>query len=160
MSNEVTDKVRSLVFSAISSQRGNQLKPVRILREVAATANDLFGRPFCSDAELSERRAVLSADSAAETRPPAREAAPVIIYFDGKDHRTLKKMEDLLTGRAIAYRVLDVTDDEATHSWVTTKAPGIEFPVCFVAGESIGGLGQVLDLDVNGELARHVFGAK
>jgi glutaredoxin-related protein len=160
MRNEVTDKVRSLIFSAITSQMGNGSKPVRILREVIGTANDLFGRPFCSDAELIERRAAMVRGSAADTRPPVEEAAPVIVYFDGKDHRTLKKMEDLLKGRAISYRVLDISDDESTHSWVTTKSGSAEFPICFVAGESMGGLEQVLDLDVNGDLARRVFGIK
>jgi len=87
------------------------------------------------------------------------EPAPVMLYFDGKDHRTKKKMEELLTGKDIPFKVLDVTDDEATRSWATTAAKQLEFPLLFIAGEPVGGLHELTQLDVNGQLVRRVFGA-
>src|SRR5947209_2934766 len=113
MIQQVTDSIRVLVGDALRSERGNQWKPVRVLKEVLGTANDLVGRPFCSEAELVSRRGVVAAPAA----PSVREAAPVMLYFDGKDHRTKKKMEEVLRSRDIPFKVLDVTDDEATRSW-------------------------------------------
>jgi len=154
--HRVTDKLRTGVHQALTSSRGDQLRPIRLVREVLGTANDLVGRPFCSQAELDERREALS--GAAAPAPARREAAPVMLYFDGKDHRTKKKIEELLMAKEIPFKVLDVTDDEATRSWATTLAKQVEFPLLFVAGEPIGGLHEVTQLDVNGDLLRRVFG--
>jgi glutaredoxin len=154
MLNRVTDKLRAQVHTALTSTRGDSLRPVRLLREMLGTANDLVGRPFCSQAELDERR--LETRSAATVAP--REAAPVMLYFDGKDHRTKKKIEELLVARDIRFRVLDVTDDEATRSWATTQAKQLELPLVFIAGAPVGGLHELMQLDVNGELKKRVFG--
>ena len=81
-----------------------------------------------------------------------------MVYFDGKDHRTKKKIEELLRGRDIAFQVLDVTDDEATRSWAPEPAKLDEFPLVFVAGEAIGGLHELTQADVNGQLKKKVFG--
>jgi hypothetical protein len=147
------DRVRNLVAGALRSTTGNQYKPVRLVREALATANDLVGRPFCTAEELAARRGV-----EAPTAATKREAAPVIVYFDGKDHRTRKKIEELLKGREIAFRVLDVTDDEATRSWALTAAKQNEFPLVFIAGEAVGGLHELTQADVNGVLKKKVFG--
>ena len=156
---KVTDPVRVLVDRALSSTTGNEYRPVRLLREVLGTANDVAGRPFCSAEELDKRRR--RAHPAAVVAPPIvkREAAPVMVYFDGQDHRTLAKVEELLRSRDIPYQVLDCTDDESTRAWATAAAHKAEFPLVFVAGESLGGLHDVTQLDVNGALARRVFGA-
>jgi glutaredoxin len=156
MLHRVTDKLRTAVHDVLNSERADGLKPMRILREMLGTANDLVGRPFCSQAELDERRAAQAASDAPATK---REAAPVMLYFDGKDHRTKKKIEELLKGKDIPFQVLDVTDDEATRSWATTAAKQLEFPLVFVAGEPIGGLHELTQLDINGDLVRRVFGA-
>ena len=153
MLHTVTDLFRVKINQALASDTGNQWKPVRLLREVLGTANDLVGRPFCSQAELDERRGVVHSQTV-ETR----EAAPVMLYFDGKDHRTKKKMEEVLRGREIPFKVLDVTDDEATRSWALTQAKQAEFPLLFIAGEAVGGLHELTGLDVNGELVKRVFG--
>jgi glutaredoxin len=147
------DTLRVKLNDVLASQRGNQYKPVRLLREVLGTANDLAGRPLCSRAELDERRGV-ARDEAAD----AREAAPVMLYFDGKDHRTRKKMEELLQSKEIPFKVLDVTDDEASRSWALTQAKAAEFPLVFIAGEAVGGLHELTQLDVNGQLKKRVFG--
>jgi glutaredoxin-related protein len=152
--SRVTDRLRTSVHEALTSTRGDQLRPLKLVREVLGTANDLAGRPFCSQAELDERREAGHGPAA----PVVREAAPVMLYFDGKDHRTKKKIEELLLAKEIPFKVLDVTDDEATRSWATTQAKQLEFPLLFVAGEPIGGLHEVTQLDVNGDLLKRVFG--
>ncbi|HWE26605.1 MAG TPA: hypothetical protein VHB97_01325 [Polyangia bacterium] len=155
MLHRVTDKLRTAVHDMLASERGDRLRPVKLLREVLGTANDLAGRPFCTQAELDERRGGASNGAAVARREPA----PVMLYFDGKDHRTKKKIEELLVSKEIPFKVLDVTDDEATRSWATTTAKQIEFPLLFIAGEPVGGLHELTQLDVNGQLARRVFGA-
>src|SRR5258706_15519040 len=152
--HRVTDKVRLLLNDVLVSQAGNQYKPVRLIREALGTANDLAGRPLCSAEELRRRRG----EPEPTTTAAAREAAPVMVYFDGKDHRTKKKIEELLKSKDVPYTVLDVTDDESTRSWAITQAKLDEFPLVFIAGESVGGLHELTQLDVNGGLARRVFG--
>jgi len=149
----VSNRVRVLVNQALTSTAGDGFKPVKLVKEVLGTANDLVGRPFCSAAELESRQAKV-----VTVAPIVREAAPVMVYFDGKDHRTKKKVEELLNSRNIPFKVLDVTDDEATRSWAQTTAKQLEFPLVFVAGESLGGLHELTDADVNGLLAKKVFG--
>lgn len=155
MFQRVTDKLRTTVHDVLASDRGDRYKPVKLLREVLGTANDLVGRPFCTQSELEERRAVAGGPATGGRREPA----PVMLYFDGKDHRSKKKIEELLKGKEIPFTLLDVTDDEATRSWATTQAKQLEFPLVFIAGEPVGGLHELTQLDVNGQLARRVFGA-
>jgi glutaredoxin len=154
MFQRMTDKLRTTVHNVLASSRGDQLRPVKLLREVLGTANDLAGRPFCSQEELEERRLA----GAVTAAPLKREPAPVMLYFDGKDHRTKKKIEELLGAKEIKFQVLDVADDEATRSWATTQAKQIEFPLVFIAGEPVGGLHELTQIDVNGDLVRRVFG--
>jgi len=73
------------------------------------------------------------------------------------DHRTRIEVEGLLRGRHIAFQVLDVTDDEAELSWVTTAAKMTEFPIVVVAGTPVGGLAELTQLDLSGDLVRRVF---
>jgi glutaredoxin len=149
------DNIRAWVGDALSSKVGDQYKPVRVVREALATANDLVGRPFRTTSELAARR---HSNGNGNGHSAKREAAPVMVYFDGKDHRTRKKIEELLKGREIRYQVLDVTDDESTRSWAITAAKQTEFPLVFVAGEAIGGLHELTQADVNGVLTQKVFG--
>lgn len=160
MLTQVTDKLRAFVSDALTSTAGENVKPVRVVRSFLSTANDLVGRPFAPADELAARRAAAApvAETAAAPKAAAREAAPVVVYFDGRDHRTKKKIEELLKGRDIPFRVLDVTSDEATRSWAVTQAKLDEFPLVFVAGEAIGGLHELTQADVNGLLKKKVFG--
>ncbi len=153
---EMGDRVRVLLHDALSSERADRWKPVKVLREVLGTANDLAGRPLCSAEELAKRRA--RRGGPVESAPAKREPAPVMLYFDGKDHRTKKKMEELLASREVPFQVLDCTDDEATRSWATAAAKQPEFPLVFIAGEPVGGLHELTQLDVNGGLRKRVFG--
>ena len=141
-------------------------KPVaRHLRNLAAIANELLGRPLRPANESGgegdrvaatpvtppRRRAPTPAG-----RPPSTRRAPVLVYFDGKDHRTLARVEDLLKARGYAYQVLDVSADEAELSWATTTAKATELPLVFVAGAVVGGWDALLRADVSGELGRLV----
>ena len=157
MMSGLTDRVRVVVDGVLSSTKGDEYRPVKLLREVLGTANDLAGRPFCSEEELERRRARRAASETAAAPRPC-EAAPVMVYFDGQDHRTLRKVQELLEARRIPHQVLDCTDDEATRSWATTAARMNELPLVFIAGEPVGGLHELTQLDVNGGLVRRVYG--
>jgi hypothetical protein len=172
MLRDLSDRLRVLAAGALASTTGDQYRPVKLLREVLGTANDLAGRPFCSREELERRRtrrARAAAPMAPTTGAPPRaatkkEPAPVMIYFDGQDHRSLGRLQELLRARDIPFQVLDVTDDEANRSWAATAAQRLgkrgegEFPLLFIAGEPVGGLPEVTQLDVNGGLHRRVYG--
>jgi glutaredoxin len=157
MLTRVTDRVRVLLHDALTSTSVDRYRPLKLAREFLGTANDLVGRPACSEAELRERRGE-TAVAAAPVAPSAPEAAPVMLYFDGKDHRTKKKIEELLNAREIPFKLLDVTDDEATRTWATAAAKQVEFPLVFIAGEAIGGLHELTQADVNGHLKTRVWG--
>lgn len=156
---------KSLAYSAIASETGNFIPPVRYAKKAAGFVNDLLGRPLASESELDRRdseaqRLEELAEKArrGEGAVAKKEAAPVILYVTDQFVRERKRIEDVLKGRGIPYRVLDLTDDEATRSWALTKAQATEFPLLFVAGESVGGFEQVLSLDAAGGLTKKVFG--
>jgi glutaredoxin len=164
MLTPLTDKLRALAYQHIEGPRAPTERPaLRRLRNLAAIANELLGRPVCSPEELAERRAPPASEPsivpASVSAPAPVRQAPVLVYFDGKDHRTKVKVEELLRGRSIAFQVLDVTDDEAERSWVTTAARTAEFPIVVIAGTPVGGLGELTQLELSGELTRLVFAA-
>ena len=80
------------------------------------------------------------------------------LYTTDQDMRTKKKLEEVLKGRDIPYTINDVTDDEASRSWALTQARKQEFPLLFIAGEPVGGLDEVMQLDVTGGLTKKVYG--
>ncbi len=153
--NSLTDRLRTLVGETLISTRLDGIKPIRALRQALGTANDLAGRPFCTRAELVARQQ----DGHTSPAPSAPEPAPVVVYFDGKDHRSKVKVEELLSARNIAFRTLDVSEDEATRAFASNAGKGVEFPIVFIAGSAVGGLHELMQIDVNGELTRRVFGA-
>jgi glutaredoxin len=165
VSKDLVDRGRVLLHGLVYDDTGNRLPPLRWTRQALRFANDLIGRPLCSAEELSLREAelraaeeaVLAEQSGAGTST-RREAAPVVLYVTDQDLRTRKKLEDILKGRDIPYTVNDVTDDEASRSWALTQAKKAEFPLVFVAGEPIGDLEDVMQLDVRGGLVKKVFG--
>ena len=154
ITSKLSKLVRTSIGDALSSTHYDSLAPVRALREAAGTVNDLVGRPFCTTAELAAREQRILVET-----PVAVEPAPVVVYFDGKDHRTKKKVEELLQAKNVPFRVLDVADDEATRSFAVTAAKADEFPLVFIAGTAVGGLHELMQLDVNGQLQKMVFGA-
>lgn len=160
---DLSDNVRGLVGAALSPGRADRIGPLHVARVILATANDLAGRPFCSTNELAARRATAlqlrHVEKTSLVTTPQREAAPVVLYFDGKDHRTKARLEQVLKAAGIPFQVNDVASDEATRSWVVTMAKTEEFPLVFIAGEAVGGLGEVTGLDVTGQLKKRVFGS-
>jgi glutaredoxin len=142
------------------------VRPVaRHLRNLASIANELLGRPLRPPSAPSGADAAPAAvpverkPAAPAGKAPSTRRAPVLVYFDGKDHRALARVEDLLRGRGFAYQVLDVSADEAERSWATTAAKSDELPLVFVAGAPVGGWQELLQADVSGELGRLVSAA-
>ena len=158
MLNAITEKLRAL---AVNSLTGSEADApwVRRVREVAATVNDLLGKPLRAKDANEATDAAAGGASPFVVTPAVREQAPVILYFDGKDQRTKKKVEELLTARDIKFRLLDVTNDEAERSWVVTAAKREEFPIVVIAGTPVGGFDELTQLDVQGGLKKLVFGA-
>jgi glutaredoxin len=162
MLNPLTDKLRALGHQALESTISKDRSKLRHLRNLASIANELLGRPLCSAEELAARRTQRPSSAPATPaapRPTVAVQAPVLVYFDGKDHRSKTKVEELLRGRSITFQVLDVTDDEAEKSWVTTAAKMNEFPIVVIAGTPIGGLAELTQMNLDGELTRRVFGS-
>jgi glutaredoxin len=147
----LTEKLRVIVHRGLQ-ETGNEGPVLKRVREVANTVNDLLGKPI-----HGAESGVEAVAPAAPAQPSAPLQAPVVVYFDGKDQRTKKKIEELLRGRDIAFTVLDVTNDEAERSWVVTAAKSEEFPIVVIAGTAVGGFHELTQLDVQGELKRRVF---
>ena len=151
MLQELTEKLRVIVHRGMQ-ETGNEGPVLKRVREVANTVNDLLGKPIYG----ADEGGGLTVVPAAAT-PAAPLQAPVVVYFDGKDHRTKTKIEELLRGRDIVFTVLDVGTDEAERSWVVTAAKSEEFPIVVIAGTPVGGFHELTQLDVQGELKRRVF---
>ena len=140
--------------------RNRQLSAAGSLCEKAAGfVNDLLGRPLASSAELDRRdEESQRLDALAEKARRGEGAVAKKRPRRPLRHRSVraraKRIEDVLKGRGIPYRVLGLTDDESTRSWALTKAQATEFPLLFVAGESVGGFEQVLSLDATGGLTK------
>src|SRR5688572_11319240 len=118
--SDLVDRGRVLLHGLVYTDTGNRLPPLRWTRHALRFANDLLGRPICSQDELAKRQAELRAAEAAVheeqsggEEPARREAAPVVLYITDQDMRTRKKLEDILKGRDIPFLVNDVTDDES-----------------------------------------------
>ncbi len=159
------NRLREIVYEKLVVADGRKMRPlVMHLRNAASIVNELLPdgiridtRP-AAEAASEPRPATGNGNTAppAASAPPAQ--APVFIYFDGRDHRTKAKIEELLSGQNIVFKVLDVTDDEAERSWVTTTARQTELPIVVIAGAPVGGLGELTQLNLSGELHKRVFG--
>jgi glutaredoxin len=168
----IKNRFRTLAYQTLVEADGNKMHPVaKHLRNAAAIVNELLPDPMRLDVRRAGEPAAPGRDQngngangakgtngKAAPAPAAVLQAPVFIYFDGRDHRTKGKIEELLDGQRIAFKVLDVTDDEAERSWVTTAAHSNELPIVVIAGTPVGGLGELTQLNLSGELQRRVFG--
>jgi glutaredoxin len=151
MLQALTEKLRVIVHRGMQ-ETGSEGPVLKRVREVANTVNDLLGKPI-HGADAGSGLSVVPAPAT----PAAPVQAPVVVYFDGKDHRTKTKIEELLRGRDIVFTVLDVANDEAERSWVVTAAKSEEFPIVVIAGTPVGGFHELTQLDVAGELKRRAF---
>jgi hypothetical protein len=159
---ELGRRAGGFAYDKLVAPRRDVKPAAQHLRNLASIANELLGRPLRPADEAAEAAVapvtapVARKPAAPAAKVPSARRAPVLVYFDGKDHRTLARVEDLLRGRGLAYQVLDVSADEAERSWATTAAKTNELPLVFVAGAPVGGWDALLKADVSGELARLV----
>ncbi len=177
--NERLDALRERAYELLRAKRGERLLPVRLTRGLLSFVNDLIGRPLAPRDELTTRRSfeerrktqlrehvsrVAEAEARARVAPVAApavvpdELAPVLVYVDGRSGRDAKRIADVLRGRNIPYRELDVELDEASRSFINTAAHGAPLPVVMIGDRVVGGAAELLALDVAGELVPLVFG--
>ena len=156
MLNDLTDKLRAFAHRQLDADLRNKHPVVQHARNLVSIVNELLGQPI-RPAQSAGAAPPATAVPAAGPAKPAVRQAPVLVYFDGKGHRTKTKVEELLRGRDIAFQILEVGDDEAERSWVTTTAKTNEFPIVVIGGAPVGGLTELTQLDLSGELVRRVF---
>ena len=162
MLTDLKERLRALAHQKLDGTDRKKLHPVALhALNFVSIVNELAGRPIRGADEVVGAPTHAEPTAApAPVEPIARPQAPVLLYFDGKDHRTMTKVQELLHGREIAFKVLDVTDDEVERSWVTTAAKTTEFPIVVIAGVPVGGLAELVQMDVDGQLVQRVFGVQ
>jgi hypothetical protein len=163
------DRVRDVLYRAITDPSGDSLAPVRIPKDLARRLNATLGRPIAPLDELARRakaRARLAELRSAKSAAAGEEgttklAAPVVVYFEKDSNvRELTRIEELLGAKGYAYKRLDVAGDQATIDFVMREAgcKRDDLPIVFVASKVIGPLDAVVRADVSGELARAILG--
>lgn len=160
------ERLKASLHQAITTGRGDGVGPLRVSKDLARRLNVTLGSPLDSAEGLEARRAARARLTALRAAPAETEhapsAAPITIYAErGKNERLLARAEDLLKAKGYAYRVLDVTDDEATMTFVTHKAScqPEDLPMVFVGPDLVGDYAALDAADVDGSLARAVGGA-
>jgi glutaredoxin len=158
-------KLQDSLHRAITTPAGDQFAPVRIQKDLARRLNVMLGRPLCSMQEAEQRKNARTRLSTLRTKKVVsarqREAAPVLIYFEkDRNKRELDRVKETLEAKDYAYKLCDVTGDEATLTFVTRKAKceKDELPIVFVADVPIGGFRAVVDADVSGALHKAIYG--
>jgi glutaredoxin len=159
------DAIRSSLFHAITTERGDAVTAIRVQKDLARRLNIALGSPLCSKDDLAKRRAaearLATLRSTTEAAPLAKEAAPVMVYFEkDRNARLLERVRETLDARSIAYKLLDVAGDEATLDFVKreAKCEDDDLPIVFIAGSPVGGFNDLVEWDVSGKLAQAVFG--
>ncbi len=157
----IVDRMRANAFRAIDKLPGK-------LGDVAKKANEVLGRPLADEHELEDRRAftaksvggaVVVAAPAGGAAEGAADAAPVIVYYMEKQKRDVSKLTDVLDTQGIKYTVTNIQEDPAAQYAVRRDSNGQRLPVCFVAGECIGGKVELINAAQTGELKKKVFGS-
>jgi glutaredoxin len=158
------DSMRTLLHKAITTPALDSLAPVRASKKMAKGLNELLGAPICSPEELEKRRVEEKARIERILNPKGtvtREPAPVVVYFEkDRNARELVRLNEVLGARNITPKLLDVSGDEATISFVMleAKCERDELPVVFVAGVAVGGYRELVAYDTSGQLVKAVFG--
>jgi glutaredoxin-related protein len=155
------DQLKSRLLDGIKSPFGNHLPPVRWAKEALLLVNDLAGRPLRPSAQADQSPITVGIaihTNAPATPTSAREQAPVMLYKDWNSRHDLKRLIDVLVAANIKFQEFDVTDDEATRTWVKATSKVEDLPAVYIAGEAIGGYQELAQIDVSGELRRKVFG--
>jgi hypothetical protein len=159
------DSLASTLHRVITSETGDSLALVRVPKDLARRLNRLAGSPLASRSELDARRAAQSKldelRRVGGSEKTASVTAPVVVYFEkGRNARELGRVEELLKSKDVTYTLSDVTGDDATLSFVLTKAKRQkdELPIVLVAGDAIGTYNDLVAFDVAGKLDVAVFG--
>lgn len=157
--SSLADRLRARAHAAIDKLPGK-------LGDVAKKANEALGRPLADEHELQDRRAFTAKSKGGAvvvSAPPAPaasgDAAPVIVYYMEKQKREVSKLTDVLDTQGIKYTVTNIQEDPAAQYAVRRDSNGIRLPVCFIAGECVGGKVELVNLASSGELKKKVFGA-
>ncbi|HVY47290.1 MAG TPA: hypothetical protein VHB21_15485 [Minicystis sp.] len=160
------DGIKSVLHRAITTPAGDSLALVRVPKEIARTVNELAGSPLASRDELEKRKAAARRLEELKRGPrkqdAARETAPVMVYLErDRNVRELQKIKDVLAAHGVTPKLLDVTGDEATLSFVLreSKRERDELPIVFVGGAAVGTFRDLVAFDARGDLRRAVFGA-
>lgn len=158
------DSIRSLLHRAITTPRGDALAPIRLPKQAVRGLNELLGEPLCSAETLEKRRLEEQQRTERLLRPASstqRAPTAVTIYFEkDRNARELLRVSEVLAAQGITPKLLDVSGDEATISFVMreAKCERDELPVVFVGGAAIGGFRELVAFDTSGELKKAVFG--
>lgn len=156
------DRLRHQGFALVSGLGGRVGDAVR-------SANDALGRPLASEDELADRRAfeqgyTKESAAAAVTAAPAapssaaREAAPVVVYtLDDKRRGDVPRITSILDDAEVPYRLLPLDGDPAGLAAVRRDSGNKKPPLVFIAGESVGGRVELVNLGRDG-IRKRVFG--
>jgi len=154
----LTDRLRAKAHAAIERVPG-------VVGDKLRGVNEALGRPFADEDELADRKAFESrTGGAAPAVKPAPapaatgDAAPVIVYYMEKQKRDVSKLTDVLDTQGIKYTVTNIQEDPAAQFAVRRDSKGMRLPVCFIAGECVGGRVELVNLAGSGELKKKVFG--
>jgi len=159
------DSIRTLLHRAITTPRGDALAPLRLPKQAARGLNELLGEPLCSAETLEKRRLEEQQRTERLLHPVSttrRAPTAVTIYFEkDRNARELTRVSEVLAAQGITPKLLDVSGDEATISFVMreAKCERDELPVVFVGGAAIGGFRELVAFDTSGELKKAVFGS-
>ncbi len=157
-------RVRQVLFSAITTPRGDSLAAVRVPKAVARQINLALGRPLAPPDELREREQARTLvqqlrSRGAKVKSAGLSSAPVCVYLEkDRNVRELTRVEELLRAKGIEWKRLDIAGDEATLDFVmrTARCERDELPVVFVAEKAVGRYPALVQSDVSGELAKLV----
>jgi hypothetical protein len=167
------DRVRDVLYRAIATTTGDSVAPIRVPKDLARRLNATLGRPLAPLDELAKRsrgrerlaglrRAhTTRADTAAGQATLAKEAAPILVYFEkDRNVRELTRVEELLGAKGYTWKRLDVAGDEAALNLVMREAncERDDLPIVYVASQLIGPFDSLLRADVSGELAKAIGG--
>lgn len=155
----LSDRIRAGAHRALDKLPGK-------LGDVAKKANDALGRPLADAHELQDRRAfeartkggAVVAASGGGASAATGDAAPVIVYYMDKQKRDVSKLTDVLDTQGIKYTVTNIQEDPAAQYAVRRDSKGQRLPVCFIAGECVGGRVELVNLASSGELKKKIFG--
>jgi len=137
--------------------------------QAARTVNDALGRPLADEAELADRRAFEAGygpgtAGAAPAAPPAPAGvklggpAPVVVFtLDDKRRGDVPKIVQILEDAGIAFELRPLDNDPAGLAAVRRDSGNKKPPLVFVAGESVGGRAELINLGRDG-LRKLVFG--